>query len=253
MERRPLDKQEIKALLEQGYTATEIGEHFGYAKRTINEFIQKHGIRADNTNPGLSANQQAPFLPSARSVRPLAPPNRERAGGSEAEYYLRKRIQDLEGVLENQRDEIGELKEDNRELTRERNKLARDLELAEERKQLDLQKLTLEHSYKSKNSLSGIVDAVSSNDKLGEVVVLLANKILGGQPAGQSQQQVAGTDNIFANAAATIINKCDQQKQAMLATVVEALASPENEQTLSELFALATGQNQQEHGHQNQN
>lgn len=247
MERRPLDKQEVKALLEQGYTATEIGEHFGYAKRTINEFIQKHRIRQMGV-----LNVDYSFEQPARQVRPTAPLTSERAGASEAEYYLRKRIQDLEEVLENQRDEIGELKEDNRELTRERNKLARDLELAEERKQLDLQKLTLEHSYKSKNSLSGIVDAVSSNDKLGEVVVLLANKILGGQPAGQSQQ-VAGTDNIFANAAATIINKCDQQKQAMLATVVEALASPENEQTLSELFALATGQNQQEHGHQNQN
>lgn len=247
MERRPLDKQEVKALLEQGYTATEIGEHFGYAKRTINEFIQKHRIRQMGV-----LNVDYSFEQPARQVRPTAQLNSERAGASEAEYYLRKRIQDLEGVLENQRDEIGELKEDNRELTRERNKLARDLELAEERKQLDLQKLTLEHSYKSKNSLSGIVDAVSSNDKLGEVVVLLANKILGGQPAGQSQQ-VSGTDNIFANAAATIINKCDQQKQAMLATVVEALASPENEQTLSELFALATGQNQQEHGHQNQN
>jgi hypothetical protein len=241
MERRPLDKQEVKTMLEQGYNAADIGERFGYAKRTVNEFIQKHGVRADT------------HLPPAHFVRPSAQHTRERAGGGEAEYYLRKRIQDLEGVLENQRDEIGELKEDNRELTRERNKLARDLELAEERKQLDLQKLTLEHSYKSKNTLSGIVDAVSSNDKLGEVVVLLANKILGGQPAGHPQQQVSGADNIFSSAAAGIISKCDQQKQAMLATVVEALASPENDQTLQELFALATGQNQQENGHQNHN
>lgn len=248
MERKPLDKQEVKTLLEQGYNAAEIGERFGYAKRTINEFIQKSGIRQVS---GL--NLDHPFSQPAHPVRPPASLNRERAGGGEAEYYLRKRIQDLEGVLENQRDEIGELKEDNRELTRERNKLARDLELSEERKQLDLQKLTLEHSYKSKNSLSGIVDAVSSNDKLGEVVVLLANKILGGQPAGQPQQQVSGADNIFSSAAADIIAKCDQQKQAMLATVVEALASPENEQTLQELFALATGQNQQENGHHNQN
>ena len=240
--RKPLDKHQVKTLLDQGYTPAQIGERFGYAKRTVNSFIQQHGFRSANAAAASTDNTGPSQLPTVM--------HSHRSG--EAEYYLRRRIEDLEGVLENQRDEIVELKEDNRELARERNKLARDLELAEERKQLDLQKLTLEHSYKSKNSLSGIVDAVSSNDKLGEVVVLLANKLLGGQPAS-APEQASAADNIFSSAAADIIRKCDQQKQAMLATVVEALASPDNAQTLNELFALATGQNQQENEHHHHN
>lgn len=228
-ERKPLDVPEIKALLEQGYNAAQIGDKLGYAKRTVNEFIQKNGMRE---RPIRTAYQSAPTN---------VPPTRERSG-SEAEYYLRKRIQDLEGILDVQKEEIGDLKDDNRELTRERNKLSRDLELAEERKQLDMQKLTLEHTYKQKSSLSGIMDAVSTNDKLGEVMVMVAQKVLG-SPAN-NQPAPAANENIFSSAAANIINQCDQQKQAMLATVVEALASPDNEHTLNELFALATGQNQ---------
>lgn len=236
-QREPLDADQVKDLLEQGYTPMQIGEKFGYAKRTVNEFIQKR-LR---TTPAISGE---------RTGRPTAPPARERSG-SEAEYYLRRRIEDLEGLVDAQRDEIGDLKEDNRELARERNRLARDLELAEERKQLDLQKLTLEHSYKQKSSLSGFMDAVSSNDKLGEVMVMVAQKVLGAAAPAHTSQPAS--ENIFASAAAGIISQCDQQKQAMLATVVEALASPDNQQTLNELFALATGQNQQQHGHQDQN
>jgi len=237
MDRKPLDVKELKDLLELGYTAEQIGIKLGYAKRTINEFIQKNGIR-----PAISPLT----FPPAR----LTPAPSERRAG-EAEYYLRKRIEDLEGILAGQRDEIGELKEDNRELTRERNKLARDLELAEERKQLDLQKLTLEHTYKHKSSLSGFMDAVSTNEKLGEVMVMVAQKVLGASSNNSSSSQPE--QSIFSSAVAGIINQCEEEKQAKLATVVEALASPENENTLNELFALASGQNQQQHGHQDQN
>lgn len=233
IDRKPLDVHEVKDLLTQGLNPEQIGLRFGYAKRTVNEFIQKHGIRP-------AGNSFAPRSASVSTEILRPPAQRERSGG-EAEYYLRKRIQDLEGVVEVQRDEIGDLKEDNRELTRERNKLSRDLELAEERKQLDMQKLTLEHSYKQKSSLSGIMDAVSSNDKLGEVMVMVAQKFLG-TPA--NNQPSPANENIFSSAVAGIIGNCEEQKQAKLATVVEALASPENEQTLNELFALATGQNQ---------
>lgn len=251
MNRQPLTIEAINALLEQGYNAGQVADKLGYAKRTVYEFLQKsrRGIPGDMNATSTGHFPDKGSVQIVRNVRAETPHKSldVRRTGNEAEYYLRRRIQDLEGVLDTQKDEISDLKEDNRELTRERNKLSRDLELAEERKQLDLQKLTLEHSAKAKNSLSGFMDAVSTNEKLGEVMVMVAQRVLGAPALDKSTQ--TANENIFSSAAANIISGCDEQKQAMLATVVEALASPDNEQTLKELFALATGQQTQNNGH----